>query len=53
MNEYCYFGHGPEDECDVCEGCRECGSCFCGEDDHREEFYDPGENESIEQDGYV
>ena len=42
--EYC----GEEwDLCPICGGCPDCGDCFC------EEFYDDGENDTIEEGGYA
>jgi hypothetical protein len=41
------------DECGSCGGCRDCGTCYCDDDDAYDDFYDAGENTSIEQDGYA
>lgn len=47
MCEYC----GEEcDLCPTCGGCPDCGDCFCHEDD---EFYDPGENDTMIESGYA
>jgi hypothetical protein len=45
----CEFCHEDSNMCDECEGCTECGTCYCDDED----FYDPDENITIEQDGYA
>lgn len=27
----CLWGHGEDEECDLCGGCHECGDCHCQE----------------------
>ena len=40
--------------CPICGGCLDCFECHCVEYvDDCDDFYDDGENESIEQDGYA
>jgi hypothetical protein len=36
MNDECEFCHDDTCICDFCEGCTECGTCYCDED---EEIY--------------
>ena len=37
MDDCCEFGHDETDICDDCLGCRECGTCYCGEDEESDD----------------
>jgi hypothetical protein len=37
MNDECEFCHEDLNICDECDGCTECGTCYCDDDD---DFYE-------------